>query len=385
MASSSSAWGLAGTSALRARTVSLAHDLRLDGVVLVAFLVSRVLLVIAAVAAETVIPHARDLETGGASPFLTSLTSWDGWWYLGIARDGYRVEAIAGGYHNTAFAPLYPLLIRVLATPWPELAAPIAVLLSNALFLAALGLLTTLGSVYLGRKTAARAAALLAIYPFASVFGMAYTESLFLLLMVGSYLAVERRHRALAGLLLALAVLTRLQGIALILPLGLLMLRQDGWRPKLSLGWLLLGVAAAAAFLLYVAALTGSATGYLDAMQAWGKSGPGSAPAEERILVGLSPYQGALLATLLISVFLLVYARVDRIPIEYVLLPVVFIAAVLSSGSLESVGRYTMLAFPYTWILANRSSWLSRGAWPVVSAVLFAIVAILSFAQYWVP
>ena len=78
----------------------------------------------------------------------------------------------------------------------------------------------------------AAAAALLAIYPFASAFGMAYTESLFLLLTVGAFLAAERGRRPVAGILLALATLTRLQGAALALPLVLLLLRKDGWRPK---------------------------------------------------------------------------------------------------------------------------------------------------------
>ena len=69
-------------------------------------------------------------------------------------------------------------------------------IVSNVAFLGALGLLTRLGTLYLGRRRAALAAGLLAIYPFASVFGMAYTESLFLFLMVAAFLAAERHHRA---------------------------------------------------------------------------------------------------------------------------------------------------------------------------------------------
>jgi hypothetical protein len=363
----------------------MAADFRLEPVVLVAFVVSRLLLVVAAVLGEVIVPHGRTLDTGDTGPILTSLTTWDGWWYLGIARDGYHADPISDAYRDTAFAPLYPIVIRVLAAPWPAHAGLVAVILSNVLFLLALGLFTTLGTIHLDRRRAALAAALLAIYPFASVFGMAYTESLFLLLMVGAFLAAERRHRALAGVLLALAVLTRLQGIALILPLAVLMLRQDGWRPRASMAWLLLGVAAAFAFLLYVGSVTGSLSGYLDAMKAWGKAGPGSAPADETIGAAFNPYQGALLFTLLASIFLLVFSRVDRLRIEYLLIPVVFIGAVLSSGSLESVGRYTMLAFPNVWILANRGGWFARRVWPVVSAGLFLLIAVLSFALYWVP
>ena len=71
--------------------------------------------------------------------------------------------------------------------------------------------------------------------------------------------------------------------------------------------------------------------------------------------------------------------------LEYLLVPVLFIAAELSSGSLEAVGRITMLAFPFVWILANRRSLFARRAWPMVSVGLFAIIAVLQFGGYWVP
>ena len=349
------------------------------------FVVSRMLLVVAAIVAEQLIPRNAELVPGADGFLLRSLTSWDGWYYLGIASDGYHADAVSGAYRDIAFAPLYPIVVRLLSAPWPAFAGLVAVVISNVAFLGALGLLTRLGTLYLGRRRAALAAGLLAIYPFASVFGMAYTESLFLLFMVAAFLAAERRHRAWAGIFLALTVLGRLQGIGLVLPLWILMLRQDGWRPKASQAWLLLAPLAALGFVLYVAGLTGSLTGFLDAQKAWGRAGIGGAAPDATIAAGFSWYQAALLATLLWSVFLLVFVRVDRMRPEYWLIPVVFIAAELSSGSLEAVGRITMLAFPYVWILANRRSLFARRAWPIVSAGLFTVVAILSFGGYWVP
>ena len=156
---------------------------------------------------------------------------------------------MSGAYSNIAFPPLYPFVVRLLSWPIPGSEGIVAVLVSNVAFLAALALLVRLGTPYLGRRRATIAAGLLVIYPFASVFAMAYSESLFLLLMVAAFLAAERGHRAWAGIFLALTVLCRLQGIALVLPLLILMLRQDGWRPRPSLGWLLLGPLAGVAFL----------------------------------------------------------------------------------------------------------------------------------------
>ena len=260
-----------------------------------------------------------------------------------------------------------------------------AVLLSNGAFLVALGLLVRLGTPYLGRRRASLAAGLLVIYPFASVFAMAYTESLFLLLMVAAFLAAERRRRAWAGIFLALTVLCRLQGVALVLPLLILMLRQDGWRPRVSQAWLLLGPLAAVGFLAYVASVAGSATAYLDAQQAWGREGVGGAAPDATVAALFSPYQAALLATLLWSVFLLVFVRTDRMRPEYWLVPVLFIFAEISSGSLEAVGRITMAGFPLVWILADRRSLFARRSWPLISAGLFMTVALLSFGGYWVP
>jgi hypothetical protein len=369
----------------RDRIAEIAADLRLDGGLVALFIVSRALVVVAASVAETLIPRNPRLEPGADGPILRSLTSWDGWYYLGIVRDGYQAGPVSGAYANVAFPPLYPAVVRALSWPFPGSEGIVAVLVSNVAFLVALALLVRLGTPYLGRRRAAIAAGLLIIYPFASVFAMAYTESLFLLLMVATFLAAERGHRAWAGVCLALGVLCRVQGVALILPLAIIMLRQDGWRPRPSLAWLLLGPLAGLGFLAAIASITGSTTGYLDAQQAWGREGIGGAPPEGTVAAMFTPYQAALLATLLASVFLLVFVRVDRMRPEYWLVPVLFIGAELSSGSLEAVGRITMLAFPFVWILANRRSPPFRRTWPLVSVGLFTLIAVLQFGGYWVP
>jgi hypothetical protein len=77
-------------------------------------------------------------------------------------------------------------------------------------------------------------------------------------------------------------------------------------------------------------------------------------------------------------------ARV-RARLECLLVPVVFIGAELSSGSLEAVGRITMLAFPFVWIIASRRSMFARRVWPPVSIGLFVLIAVLQFGGYWVP
>ena len=359
--------------------------LGLDRRIVGAFVVSRLLVVLAAVIAEHFIIRNPALTSGDNAPILRSLTSWDGWYYLGIVRDGYVAAPVSGAYQNVAFLPLFPALVWVLSWPWPALAGLVSVLVANIASLVSLGLLGRLGEPFLGRRRASIAAALMAIYPFAWAYAMAYTESLFLAFSVGAFLAAERNRRPLAAVLLALACLCRLQGVVLVLPLAIVLLRQDAWKVRPSMAWLLMGPAAALGFFAYVGVITGSPTGYLDAQQAWGRVGVGGSSPDSTLAAAISPYLAALLVVLCSMVFLLVFTRRDRMRIEYVLIPVLYIAAEMASGSLEAVGRVTMLAFPYAWILANRRGFVARTYWPLLSAGLFTALAILAFGGYWVP
>ena len=118
------------TAAAPVARVSARPVVRLAAIVLV----SRLLVVLAAVAAEAWSQRNPLLTGGDGAPILRSLTSWDGWWYLGIVRDGYHAAPIAGGYHDYAFLPLFPMLVRLLALPAPGWEGLIAVVAANILF-----------------------------------------------------------------------------------------------------------------------------------------------------------------------------------------------------------------------------------------------------------
>jgi hypothetical protein len=79
------------------------------------------------------------------------------------------------------------------------------------------------------------------------------------------------------------------------------------------------------------------------------------------------------------------FRRGSGVRAEYMLIPVLYIAAELSSGTLEAVGRITMAAFPYVWLLASPRRLAWQWIWPAVSVILFVAVTQLSFGGYWVP
>ena len=354
-----------------------------------AFAVSRFVILAAAILVEAgaFVVNPRLLH-GDPAPILRSLTTWDGDWFVGIARNGYHVEAFGDtGYHDYAFFPLYPMLVRVLALPWPNLVGLIAITLNVVLFALALVLLVRLARPHLGEARAIRAAALLALFPFSFVFTMAYSETLTLVLVVLSFLAVERGYAGRAGIAFGLASLTRAQSASYIVPLLLAARRHGGGR----LRWLALGLGplATLSYIVWVAFFTGSWNGYFGSYAAWGRNTGGAAAGSGSVgqaLAGpLALYFAALMVLLMVSVGLFVFVRRDRIPLEYAAIPAIALVMLLVSGSLEAVGRVVLLSFPYSWILASRQHPLWWYGWPVLSVALLAMFSALTFAGWWIP
>ncbi|HYH57729.1 MAG TPA: mannosyltransferase family protein [Thermoleophilaceae bacterium] len=202
---------------------------------------------------------------GGLGDTLFSpLARWDATWYLEIARDGYE------GGADTAFFPLYPLLVRTLVLPHPSEGALLvsAYVVSLACFLGALWLLARLVRLELGRPVAAATVWLVALYPASLYFGAPYSESLFLLVSVGAFYAARTDRWALAGALAAAATATRSAGIVLLVPLVLMWLESRPRRPS-GAAWIALAPAGLGAYALYLAIAHGDALAFADAQEAW--------------------------------------------------------------------------------------------------------------------
>jgi Mannosyltransferase (PIG-V) len=209
-----------------------------------------------------------ELTRSLAEPLLSPLARWDAAWYLRIAESGYE-----GSEARAAFFPLYPLLVRGLATPFG--ASPAALLLASyavalAAFLGALVLLHRLVALELGRPLARPALLLLAVFPAAVYFGAPYSESLFLLLAVGAFYAARTGRWAWAAVAAAGAAATRSAGLLLLIPLAMLWWGSRERRLG-DAAWLLLAPLGLAAYAAYLGLAEGDALRFLDVQDAWSR------------------------------------------------------------------------------------------------------------------
>ena len=153
---------------------------------------------------------------------------WDTGWYLDIARHGYdavpKAEGPVAGQANWAFFPLFPVFAAGLSAVTGLGAFPALLLIANVAFLGAVALLFHETRHLFGRPAARAAVALLCVMPASYVWSSAYTESLFLLFLLGALALARRGAWIAAGCVGAAAALTRNLGVLLVLPFAML-----GW------------------------------------------------------------------------------------------------------------------------------------------------------------
>jgi hypothetical protein len=166
--------------------------------------------------------------TGPHAGIETLLHFWDRWdtnHFILIATSGYAQPL------DTAFFPLYPLLIHLVNS---LLGSPIAsaLIVANIAGLGVLLIFYRLVADEFGGEQAERSVLYLAIFPTAFFLAAGYSESLFLLCALGAFYAMRRGRWWLAGLAMFFAALTRSTGVVLVVPFCYEYLRQRDfqWR-----------------------------------------------------------------------------------------------------------------------------------------------------------
>lgn len=155
----------------------------------------------------------------GPARYTNALDVWmrkDANWYMVIALKGYDYSPTGASRAN--FFPLYPVLLSILGRIAVALHAPapytlVGMLISWLAFAGACVALYHLALMRFDRRVAVGAVVLLATFPFSFYYGAPYTESIYLVLGVGAFLAAERHQWWVAAALAMLASASRPPGL----------------------------------------------------------------------------------------------------------------------------------------------------------------------------
>ena len=158
-------------------------------------------------------PHVYPVKPVDLVGLLTSWDHWDAMRYTQIAQLGYQ------NIYNTAFFPLFPLLIKGGSLLLGNHGyVTLGMIFSNLALLGAMFVLYQIAADMSGEQVGRRTLLYLCIFPTAFFFFAPYNESLFLLLTAGAFLALRRQKWWLAGVLGFFAALTRSAGLLLVFP-----------------------------------------------------------------------------------------------------------------------------------------------------------------------
>lgn len=356
--------------------------------------------------------HERGLDLWQS--FSEVWFKWDSRHHAGIAQYGYRI----GQEHEVelAFYPLYPLLIRAVTWvsqwwPWASEGSYWGVdlnyyfsglVLSNLFFLGSVCILWQLVYDRYGKAMAWRAVKYLVLVPYGFFFGMVYTESLFLFLVLASALAMQRQQWVLSGAIGLFAALTRNQGLLLVVPLGLSMLpflftpglRSWGvwFKALLSLSLVMAGFGL---YLLMNWYLTGDAFRFSEFQSNhWGNRFGFFAEivtkhwhrmlTEQNIRLAVGTWFASLAVLAGCSLILLLSWR--RLPMPWVMFLLVYMLVSFSPTWLLSSQRYMISAFPIyvgmAIVASKHPIYESILDLVVVVALIFSLIGFLHWAVY---
>lgn len=160
------------------------------------------------------------MQYGNVPGFLDYCKMWligDGQHYIEIASNGYSHFEENGQHLMLVFFPMYPLLMRIFHWIIPNYVIA-AMIVSALCYSAGCAVMYKLVAIDYSKSIARMSIIFMSVYPYAMYYGGVLTESLFLLTIVSTFLAIRQHKWLLAGILGAFASLTRSFGMFMIIP-----------------------------------------------------------------------------------------------------------------------------------------------------------------------
>jgi hypothetical protein len=164
---------------------------------------------------------------GTKATLSSRFSTWDAAHYIQLSSDGYEKDS-----PSCAFYPLWPAFIHVAGTVMRSSPVMASMLLANVLSLVGLLLFYDLVKRHCGESISKDSVILMLAFPGALFFSFPYTESLYLVILMAFFWAIESRHwvwAACSGFFLPLA---RPIGVFIILPLAWFL--YEHYQPSIS-------------------------------------------------------------------------------------------------------------------------------------------------------
>lgn len=304
--------------------------------------------------------------------------------YPYIAENGYE------GYHY-AFAPLFPIAIKILSPIFKDSYALSGFFISNIAFIFVLILLFYYFCIYIGKKASMYGTLALIVYPASHYNSIGYTESIFLLLTLISILAYRKEDYMLSSLFCGLSILTRIAGFALLAGYGLDMLvsfiknKDFSVKSVLSLlknglSFLAIVIAIYGLWLIFMYAKTSNAFYFLEAQKTWSREMPNFfiLPFIIRLTIRVFTYPA--LRTLLelilpLTMLWLSIASFKKFPVYFWFYSTMTIIIPLTTQSAWSLTRLPMVALAaYGFVgIKSEKNKVFKAIWFSVSFILYVI------------
>ncbi len=356
------------------------------------FLAGRAALLVVVFLARAFVPERapnddKDFVAFPSHPLWDSFCRWDSGWYDRIARLGY-FRSGTDGQSDVAFFPAFPYLSRWLGPVFGGHWAA-GLVISNLSLFGALYFVHALGERHAGEGGGRRAVWLVLLYPATVFYSAYYTEGLFLFAVLGAFHFYEQDDMRSAGLLGALAAMTRPVGVLLLPALLLGKLRRARWRPAavsprvLWLGLVLVGFGVV---LATYAVQVGDPLAFVTAEARWGHAPTMPLVTLVRAARQLGHARAIDVLDLVaaLALFPVAFVARKRIDLAQALFTLACVALPLCSGMARSIERYAACV-PAVFLvlaLATRRRAVAMGVF-LVFAALMVLQTTLFVSWYW--
>ena len=331
------------------------------------------------------------------NPYLWSWGNFDGEHYLSLSLYGYKSL-------EQAFFPIFPMLISFIAYPFSQTVLSgiishtiVGLLISNVSFLITLFYLSELIKIDFSKKIAILTILFIVCFPTSFFFGSLYNESLFLLLVVLTFLNGRKGKWFQACFFGIVASATRVFGV-LLLPVLLI----EAYQSKAKFSqyfWILFIPLGLIFYMMYQYITVGDALAFYHLQTIIGSQHQGGFISLPQVyfryikillsLDRLNPLYQTIVLEFIIGIIFLILPLVGyfkKIRLSYIFYSLVGFLIPTIQGSFSSTTRYVIVLFPSFIILAliTDKSKIIKYILLTMFTLLLIIETVLFLRGYWV-